>query len=149
MMQAAARPSLNRTRTPNRSAAACHGSDPMSRPTRLWCGTKGTTAEAQFIRELRADLVRHIGGAPSATQRILIERAVMLATHLARMDVDALTTGGMSDHARKQYLAWDGSLRRALRELGYQATPEPAVPLAQRLAALTRQPAHTPTEAAV
>ena len=63
---------------------------------------------ARFIRHLRADLLAHVGTQPSATQRIAIERAVMLAFHLARMDTDALSSGGMSEHARKQS-TWPGT----------------------------------------
>ena len=116
------------------STAKHPGSDPLSRPARLWSGKKGTTAEAQFIRQVRAQLVHHVGGKPSAVERIMIERAVMLTVHLGRMDAEALAGGGMSDHARKQYLAWDGKLRQALRQIG-KAAPERVTSLAEYLAA--------------
>jgi hypothetical protein len=58
---------------------------------------------------------------------ILIDRATVLQHHLTTLDHKALTDGGLSDHARKQYLAWDGSLRRALQAIGMKATP-PARP---------------------
>jgi hypothetical protein len=111
------------------------GNDPISRPARLWSGKNGNAPEARFIRQLRAALIHHSGGQPSATLRIAVERAVMLAFHLAKMDAQALAAGGMSDHARKQYLAWDGSLRRALQALGPKATLAPSHTLAQILAA--------------
>jgi muconolactone delta-isomerase len=126
------------------------GSDPISRPARLWAGKgKGTSKEGQFIRQLRAALVQHVGGNPTAVERILIERAVMMTVHLARMDAEALASGRMSDYARKQYLAWDGKLRQALRQIG-KGAPERGPSLAQYLAAqkaataLPAAPAQTP-----
>ncbi len=100
----------------------------MSRQSSL-AKLDGRTKSARLIRDMRADLVAHVGGSPSATQRVLIERAVRLAAHLDRMDAEAFEAGGMSDHARKQYLAWDGSLRRAMLALGLDGKPEPKASL--------------------
>ena len=111
----------------------------------------GRTKTARLIRDLRAELTQHVGGRPSATQRILIERIAMLATHLARMDAEALDAGGMSDHARKQYLAWDGSLRRAAAALGLQGIAQRVVPITEELAneaAARRRAAPAPAQAA-
>jgi hypothetical protein len=126
-MSAETDPPLTTERPPpsRRATPTKRGSDPISRPARLWSGTDGNAPEARFIRQLRADLIRHIGGQPSATQRIAVERATMLAFHLAKIDAAALAAGEMSDHGRKQYLAWDGSLRRALQALGMKAAPTP------------------------
>ena len=100
----------------------------MSRPSSL---TKldGRTKSARLIRDMRADLVAHVGGSPSATQRVLIERAVRLAAHLDRMDAEAFDAGGMSEHARKQYLAFDGAMRRAMLALGMDGKPKPKASL--------------------
>ena len=135
---AATAPRLSPERTPpvRRVTAPQRGSDPISRPARLWAGKNGNAPAARFIRHLRADLLAHVGTQPSATQRIAIERAVMLAFHLARMDTDALSSGGMSEHARKQDSAWDGSLRRALQGLGMTAAPAPVPTLEEHLAAV-------------
>lgn len=125
MMESMLQTTARLPRTANRPPAGRHGSDPLSRPARLWTGCKGTTKEAQFIRQVRADLVQHVGGKPSAVERILIERAVMMTVHLARMDAAALAADAMSDHARREYLAWDGKLRQALRQLGKPAAAKP------------------------
>jgi hypothetical protein len=61
------------------------------------------------MRQVRADLIRHVGGRPSATQKMLIERAVTLTGYLARLDAEALSPAGLSDHRRREYLAADGS----------------------------------------
>ena len=72
------------------------------------------------MRQVRADLIRHVGGRPSATQKMMIERAVTLTGYLARLDAEALSPAGLSDHRRREYLAADGSLRRTLREIGLE-----------------------------
>ncbi|MEA2911099.1 MAG: hypothetical protein QOJ15_3180 [Bradyrhizobium sp.] len=91
---------------------------PYSRPTVLG-KIDGRRREAKLMRETRADLVRHVGGSPSAVQRQLIERAVMLSLQLQLFDAQALKSGGtMSERNSRQYLAWSASLCRALRQLG-------------------------------
>jgi len=44
------------------------------------------TREARLMRETEAALIAHVGGKPSATQKVLIERAVRLTLQLAMMD---------------------------------------------------------------
>ena len=70
----------------------------------------GRSAFGQLIRQVRSDLVQHVGGKPTAVQRMLIERAATLTGYLARLDGDALSPAGMSDHRRREYLAADGAL---------------------------------------
>lgn len=72
------------------------------------------------MKQTRRDLIRHCGGSPSVTTRMLIERAVTLSAYLSRLDGEALSPAGLSDHRRREYLAADGSLRRTLRELGLE-----------------------------
>jgi hypothetical protein len=90
---------------------------PYSRPAVL-AKLDGRTREAHLLRRVRAELVAHVGGNPSATQTALIERAAMLTLHVAMLDARMLKTGSMSEHDSKTYLAWSGSLSRALRDLG-------------------------------
>jgi hypothetical protein len=80
----------------------------------------GRSTLGKLMRQVRADLIRHVGGKPSATQKMLIERAVTLTGYLARLDAEALSPAGLSDHRRREYLAADGSLRRTLREIGLE-----------------------------
>ena len=87
------------------------------------------------MRQVRADLIRHVGGRPSATQRMMIERAVTLTGYLARLDAEALSPAGLSDHRRREYLAADGSLRRTLREIGLRGAAEKPPDLDAYLAA--------------
>ncbi len=73
------------------------------------------------MRRVREELTRHVGGKPSATQKALIDRAAMLAMHLARMDTRAVQEGGFTDHASREYLAWSNSFTRTMAALGMQA----------------------------
>jgi hypothetical protein len=109
-----------------RTSAERQRKDTYSRPCR-WAGVTAQTPEGKLIRDVRADLVKHVGGSPSATQRALIERAVMLTVQLARMDAKALEDGVMSGHATREYLAWSNTLTRTLKTLGMKGPP-PKVP---------------------
>ena len=88
-------------------------------------GTHGVdlrTAEGRLMARTRYRLTQHVG-TPTATQAALIERAVMLTAHLARLDSDALRTG-IKD--LEQYLSLNGALTRTLDKLGTKAVePEP------------------------
>ena len=110
---ASAQPKTKRKRT----SAERQRRDTNSRPCR-WAGVTAKSREGRLIKEVRAELLGHVGGAPSATQRALVERCVMLSVHLARMDTKALAAGAMSDHASREYLAWSNTLTRTLRQLG-------------------------------
>jgi hypothetical protein len=96
---------------------------PYSKPTRL-AKLDGRRREAKLMRETREDLLRHVGGSPSAVQRQLIERAVMLTLQLQLFDAQALKSGGtMSERNSRSYLAWSASLCRTLRQLGVKGAP--------------------------
>ena len=97
--------------------------DTYSRPVRM-AGVTTRTIEGRLIRDIRADLLKHVGDAPSATQRALVERCVMLSVQLARMDARSLREGAMSDHASREYLAWSNTLTRTMKALGL-AGPKP------------------------
>jgi hypothetical protein len=91
------------------------------------------------MKGVRAELTRHCGSRPSATQKMLIERAATLTGYLSRLDAEALSPDGMSDHRRREYLAADGSLRRVLRELGSKGVPEAPQSLQDYLRERTEQ----------
>lgn len=93
----------------------------------------GRSRLGRVMRQTRAALLQHFNGRPSATQRILIERAVTKAGYLARLDSEALSPDGMSDHRRREYQAADNSYRLILRELGLKSLPERAPSLSDHL----------------
>jgi hypothetical protein len=105
----------------------------------------GRSRLGRVMRQVRADLLQHFGGQPSATQRILIERAVTKAGYLARLDSEALSPDGMSDHRRREYQAADNSYRLILRELGLKSVPvRRASSLAEIQATATPRPKPAP-----
>ena len=57
------------------------GVGPYSKPATL-AKLDGRTREARLMRDTRAALTRHVGGSPSATQRMLVERAATLSLHV-------------------------------------------------------------------
>lgn len=77
----------------------------------------GRCREAQLVRRVRAELTEHVGSNPTATQRALIERAAILTLYCAQFDARALSEGGLSDHAAREYLAYSNSLSRTLTKL--------------------------------
>jgi hypothetical protein len=100
------------------------------------------TKEARLLRDTRAELTAHLGGAPSATARALIEQAAQLRLRLATMDRAFAEAGGkMTLHDSRTYLAWANSYSRLLRQLGLRGAPERGPTLADYLAAKAAQPA--------
>jgi hypothetical protein len=79
------------------------------------------------MRDVRAELTKHCGGSPSATQRLIINQAAMLTLRLHLMDRRSLQDEAMSERNGRQYLAWSAALTRLLRQLGLKgATDQPA-----------------------
>jgi hypothetical protein len=117
--------------------------------TRKKAGTvDGRTREA-LLRRVRADLTKHVGGNPSATQQALIERAAWLSLHIALLDErtvrtlakardgrltrDEMLAAGatLSESDSRQYLAWTNSLAKVMGQLGSKGmAPRPAEPKA-------------------
>ena len=91
------------------------------------------TREARLMRETKAALIAHVGGEPSATQKVLIERAVRLTLQLAMMD--AKQAGfALTEHDGRQYLAWTNTLTRLMRQLGLVGAPARVPTLPEYLA---------------
>lgn len=88
----------------------------------------GRTREGRLMRRVRSELTAHVGGKPSATQRMLIERATTLSLYVEMLDRKMLEAGAQTEHDSRTYLAWSNSLTRTLRELGLQA-PDLADPM--------------------
>lgn len=94
----------------------------------------GRSREALLMREVRRQLVEHVGGAPSVTQKMLIDRAAWLSLHLALLDEKAIGSAGFTDHDHRTYLAWSSALSRLLRDLGMAAV-RPKAPTLDELKA--------------
>jgi hypothetical protein len=86
----------------------------------------GKTREGAFLRGVRAELVKHVGGRPSATQSALIEAAAQLRLRISLMDRRFSETRTQTEHDSRTYLAWVGSLGRLMQRLdGLQPAPTP------------------------
>ena len=108
---------VKKARRPRAHGAARH-LGPYSGPTAL-AHVDGRTKEGRLMRRLRDDLVAHVGGNPSPTQRALIDRAVALSLRLALMDRHTFAAGPvMSEKDGREYLAWSNALERTMRRLG-------------------------------
>ena len=109
-----------------------HPIGPYSRPDSL-AKISGRTREGRIVRGVRADLIAHVGGRPSATQRVLIERAAMLTLRIACMDAKQ-TNGVLSEKDGREYLAWTNTLTRLMRQLGMKGAAERPRSLAEHIA---------------
>lgn len=97
------------------------------------------------MAKVRADLTDHVGGKPSATQAMLIERAASLTLQVAMLDAKVTAPGGLTEHDHRSYLAWSSSLVRTLRTLGLEAAAKrPQTPAE----AFARQRTPSPSAAA-
>jgi hypothetical protein len=94
---------------------------PHSRPDKLQI-VDGRLAEAKLMARVRAELTQHLGGSPSATQSILIDRAAALSLRIHLMDRECARTGEMSERNGRQYLAWNNSLTRTMSLIGLEGT---------------------------
>lgn len=97
----------------------------------------GRTQEGRLVRDTRRDLTEHLGGSPSCTQLMLIERIAQLTLRTAAMDRKFAETGAMTEHDTRTYLAWSATLSRALRDLGLKGPAQRAPSLAE----IMREPA--------
>ncbi len=84
----------------------------------------GRTAHGRILRQTARDLAAHVGGKPSATQRVLIERAAQYRLRLAMLDAKA-ATGAMTDTDERWWSHWSSGLARIMRDLGPAAPPSP------------------------
>jgi hypothetical protein len=109
---------------------------PYSRPVTL-AKLDGRTKEAALMRRVRAELTAHCGS-PSATQRALIERAVILSLRVAQIDAKILAGEALTLHDSNFALAWNNALRRTLIALGQPAAAK-APTLAEAMAEARRE----------
>lgn len=96
----------------------------------------GRTWQARYLARMRRELTAHVGGAPSAPQRALIDRAAHLSLQVEVMDRRTAKGWSMSEHDSRVYLAWSGHLARVLGQIGNTPAPPSKLPtLAEHLAA--------------
>lgn len=98
---------------------------PYSRPPAL-AALDMRSREGLLLRRVRAELTAHVGN-PSATQRIMIERAAVLSLQIAMLDAKHSSGPGLTPHDQREYLAWVNSLTRLMRQLGQKGVAERAL----------------------
>ena len=98
---------------------------PHSRPKKLAL-LDGRLAEAKLMREVQAELTAHIGGNPTVTQRMLIERAATLTLRIRLLDRLTLSDAGLSEKNAREAVCWENALRRTLTTLGMKAAADRA-----------------------
>jgi hypothetical protein len=111
---------------------------PFSRDRSLTTLDKRTKA-GRVLRQTRLDLADHVGGAPTAAERLIIESAAVKATRLYLLSEKLLNGGDISSESDHHALAWLNSLRLDLSALGLEkrikdVTPTLATILAQHRA---------------
>ncbi len=95
----------------------------------------GRSALGRFIRNMEADLVAHVGGKPSATQRLLIDRMVKVRLQLDLLD-EKLASGEWTPHDSRTYGGLLNAYRLTARELGMQPAAARAMTPAEALSAI-------------
>ena len=85
--------------------------EPASRHGRLPIGD-GRSAEAQYAKRVRNELIAQCGGTVSASQRLLIDRIASLSLRIHLLDSDT------SVHTGREYLDLTVTLAHLLAQLG-------------------------------
>ena len=96
---------------------------PYSRPKKLAL-LDGRRAEAKLMREVRDDLTAHIGGKPTVTQRMLVNRAAVLSLRIHLLDRLTLSDAGLSEKNAREAVCWENALRRTLIALGTKSAAD-------------------------
>ena len=80
----------------------------------------GRSREGRFLRDIERELVAHVGGNPTVTQKLLIRR---LARGLLRLELldERITRGELNDHDARTFSALSNVVRLTSRELGLQS----------------------------
>lgn len=112
---------------------------PYSRPGAL-ASVDRRTKPARLLKQITAELTAHIGGAPTAAERVLIGRLAMLSLQCAQLDERVLAGGVMTEHDSRTFLAWSNSLERGLHRLGLKGVAAAPPTLDDILRAARAQP---------
>jgi hypothetical protein len=83
----------------------------------------GRSREGRFLLQCQRELVTHVGGEPSFTQRLLIRRAARAMLRLELLD-EKLTGGTWTDHDARTFGGLTNALRLMLRELGLKSATQ-------------------------
>ena len=88
------------------------------RQVRQLSDVDGRTKLGRITNELRRELYDHLGGAPNAVERALVEQCVTLRAKTAMIDA-RIIDGTANEMETAHYIAWCNSLRRSLAALNF------------------------------
>jgi hypothetical protein len=108
---------------------------PYSRPLALR-KLDGRTREAALMRRVRAELTAHVGGKPNFPQRVLIERAAVLALRIAQIEAKIVAGEMLTQHDNNYAIAWHNAYRRTIAAIGLEPAAAKPPSLEDHLAAL-------------
>ena len=80
----------------------------------------GRSATGRFIRDLERQLLDHVGGSPTVTQRLLIDRLIRCTIQLDQLD-EKLLAGGWTDLDTRTHGGLINRQRLLAREIGIEA----------------------------
>ena len=81
----------------------------------------GRSREGRFLAACRDELAQHVGGSPSRTEVVLIDRIAWLRLHVLLIDEKVSGGSPMSPHDQRAYLAFSNAITRGMRQLGLKA----------------------------
>ena len=84
----------------------------------------GRRAEAKLMKAVRDELTQHIGGKPTVTQKMLIDRAATLTLRIRLLDRLTLSDAGLSEKNAREAVCWENALRRTLTTLGMKGATD-------------------------
>jgi hypothetical protein len=87
----------------------------------------GNTAEGNFARKLQVELTDHVGGSPTITQRLLIDRTVSIMLKIERFEAK-IDSGEWTAHDSRTYGGLNNALRLMLRALDGGKPPKARAP---------------------
>lgn len=90
---------------------------PFSRD-RVLAGMDKRTRTGRIYRTIIADLIDHVGGNPSAAERLIIQSAALKATRLSLLSEKMLSGIDNPESMDQHSLGWANSLRLDLGVLG-------------------------------
>ena len=90
-------------------------------------GVDGRSARGRALKQLTRELVAHVGGKPSVTQRLLIERAVQMRAQLVELDAKLAKGETWSVLDTRTYSALGNSYRNTLCKLGLDSADSKTV----------------------
>jgi hypothetical protein len=97
------------------------------------------TKAGRLLRAMKEQLTTHIGGNPTPPERLLIDRACVLALKVAQLDQRILNDETITPADSQVYLSWQNNLRRTLIALNIRPSSVKAPTLADHLSAIANR----------